>query len=178
MESIRKHIRQLLKEAMAFEFEQKGGLIIFSTDVNAVVDSNQLIAKIRSLMATIKNRMSVRKKVTSAIQSSVGSGNSFGFTMGQNFKGRFYDAETKKTFDEKSYTLEVVGITPYVLGLIARNICKVFNQKMVLVKDYETGKIYMEDTIDDGINPLSSTSSSAQPEPSVTTDYQKAAVAQ
>lgn len=145
MKNIRLLIRESIKEALNFEFEQKGGMIVFSADINATIEGHKFVSKIRAMMDTIRNKFLLRKKVTQAVKQSLPPTESFGFTIGKGYKGRFYDSDTGLTFDEDSYTLEVIGVSTEYLQLIARNISRIFNQKMVLVKDYQTGKIYMED---------------------------------
>jgi hypothetical protein len=116
----------------------KGGIIVFSTDVNAVkVSKSKLVSWFKSKYETFYNRLMKNKKlsniITSKFSKDIGS-----FTIGNFFKGRY--VENGKTFDEKSTSIEILGVPSEVLVRLATEIARNFNQSTVLLKDKNTNK--------------------------------------
>lgn len=130
-----------LTEAIDHEFdkEEHGGIITFSTDVNAVeLSPNKLVNWIKQKVKTLGNRFFKNRKIDKAAKE----GGAAAWTVGHFLDGR-YTAKNGKGFGEKSLSIEIVGITSQQLQNIAEDICKVFEQETVLVKDFITGKIYL-----------------------------------
>ncbi len=50
-----------------------------------------------------------------------------------------------KTYDEKSLSVEIIDIPFEMLVAVAESIAKEFNQKEVLVKSYDNGRIILVD---------------------------------
>lgn len=118
---------------------EKGGIIIFSTDVNATLkdmfpNASDFKRKLYGIWHSVKNKMNVTKMVTNAMPHNSG------FTLGHNFKGRYIDPSGKK-FDESSWTLEILFMSFEGVAAIAAHICRIFSQQEVLVKDNATSKI-------------------------------------
>lgn len=118
--------------------KHNGGIVVFSTDVNAVdISKSQIVSWFRKRFNTFINRLSKDRKLTNIIatkfQESVKS-----FTIGNFFKGRY--VERGKVFDEKSISIEVLGISSEILIRLATEIARDFNQSTVLLKDYNTNK--------------------------------------
>ena len=67
------------------------------------------------------------------------------FSIGNFFKGKYIDLKTGKTFNEKSISVELLGIPSDVLVAIATDICKEFKQQSVIVKDFNKNAFYMVD---------------------------------
>lgn len=130
-----------MSEAIDFEFgkEEHGGIITFSTDVNAVeLSPNKLVNWVKQKVATIGNRLGKNKKIDK-IASKNGA---VAWTVGNFLNGR-YMSKRGKGFGEKSLSLEIVGISSEQLQKIAEELCEEFKQETVLVKDFATGKIYL-----------------------------------
>jgi hypothetical protein len=131
--------RCLLSEGIDWDVEQeeKGGIIVFSTDVNAVrLSSNKLINFMRQKVETMKNRMGVTRKI-----DKIANDNELvGWTIGHYLDGR-YQAKNGQNFGENSLSIELIGIDEDKLIRIAEEICRAFMQEGVLVKSYSTGRI-------------------------------------
>lgn len=115
----------------------KGGIIVFSTDVNAVeLSKNKLVNFIKQKFATFANRIGATKKIDTIANNH----DLVGWTIGHYLDGR-YRAKNGKNFGENSLSVELVGISEDKLIKIAEDICAVFQQECVLVKSYSTGRI-------------------------------------
>lgn len=116
----------------------KGGLIVFSTDVNAVqMSENAIVNWIKQKLTTLKQRLMHKKMMTDTIKRY---DEVYGFTIGNFMSGR-YKSESGKIFDEHSMSVEIIGIPRDTLFDIADELMKAFNQESVLVKDYESNNI-------------------------------------
>jgi len=129
-----------LSEAVDFEVDdnQKGGVIVFSTDVNAIPQSsNKIVNWIKQKAMTLNNRINSAKKIDKISQEH----NLVGWTIGKALNGR-YTAKNGTPFGENSLSVEIVGVDSNTLIDIATQLCKEFDQESVLVKDYTNNKIY------------------------------------
>ena len=140
--------RLRLQEKISYEFDESGGIIVFSTDVNAMVDKKGFLNKIKGIfkgkIQTLINRFKKYSKLDTTLSSF---GDVQAYSVGNFFKGKYFDRETGKTYTEKSLSVEIIGIDSKLLVTIAEEIAKGFNQKEVLVKDYNTNKIFLVDTL-------------------------------
>lgn len=130
-----------IKEGIDYNFgnEEKGGIIVFSTDVNSVeLDENKLVNWLKKKASTIENRLFKDKKINNISQKHDLSA----WTVGKSLSGR-YTAKNGKVFDEKSLSVEIIGIDSNELLNIAEELCIMFLQESVLVKDYSTGKVFL-----------------------------------
>lgn len=123
------------------EFEpsetEQGGMIIFSTEVNAIKQSeNKIINWLKKKIKSIKNKLKTYSKVDQIAQKY----DLVGWTVGKFLNGR-YTGRDHKVYDENSISVEIVGITSETLIKIAEDICKEFEQESVMVKDYNTKKV-------------------------------------
>lgn len=135
-----------LAESISYTFEDKGGIIVFSTDVNAMVDAKGFVNKIKGFFKgkfnTLMNRLLRIKKLDSLLKNYK---DVMAYSIGNFFKGKYFDRKTGKTYSEKSLSIEIIGIPSDLLVPIAESIAKEFMQKEVLVKNYETDKIFLVD---------------------------------
>ncbi len=133
-------------ESISYTFEDKGGIIVFSTDVNAMVDGKGIKNKIKGFFKgkfkTIMNRLLRVSKLDNLLKNYQ---DVMAYSIGNFFKGKYFDREYNKTYSEKSLSIEIIGIPSSLLVPIAENIAKEFDQKEVLVKDYDSGKIFLVD---------------------------------
>ena len=135
--------RCLMNESVDWEVDadKKGGIVVFSTDVNAVnLSPNRVANWIRQKFATFKNR----QQSTRIIDKIANKNELVGWTIGHYLDGR-YHAKNGKNFGENSLSLELVGIDDDKLIHVAEDICKEFMQECVLVKSYSTGRIMFVD---------------------------------
>jgi hypothetical protein len=129
-----------LTEEISYEFEDKGGIIVFSVNVNAVqLSSNKLINFIKNSFETAKNKIFKDKKINKVLSNY---DEVYGVTIGNYVKGR-YKSDSGNLFDESSLSIEIIGIKPDVLNRVAEDLAKEFQQETVLVKDYTSNRIYL-----------------------------------
>ena len=130
----------------------RGGIIVFSTDVNAVqMDNNRMLNKIKQLIVTFNNRFNRGKKIHKTInkfndivnepEERIGA-----YSVGNFFKGK-YVGDNGEMYNEKSLSVEINGISSMHLLSFAELLAQEFMQETVLVKDLNMNKIYMADDI-------------------------------
>lgn len=139
--------------------DYRGGIIVFSTDVNAVFsNNNNLFTKLKDTLTkkfkTYKNRFFVDKKIDKSVKhfNQVGSltdleGNIIddyigAFSIGNFFKGR-YIGDDGKVYNEKSISIEINGISSIGLYKFGEIIASEFEKETVLVKDFNNNKIFL-----------------------------------
>ena len=116
----------------------KGGIIVFSTDVNAVdISKSKIVSWFKKKYETFINRLMKNKKLTNIISTKFSKDIS-SFTIGNFFRGRY--VENGKIFDEKSISISILGVPSEVLIRLATEIARSFNQSTVLLKDKNTNK--------------------------------------
>ena len=132
--------------------QHRGGIVVFSTDVNAVkLNDNKLINKIKQLIITFNNRINRNKKIHSTInklnkeirksEERIGA-----YSVGNFFKGK-YVGDNGEMYNDKSLSVEINGISSRNLLSFAELLTKEFMQETVLVKDLNMNKIYLADSI-------------------------------
>ncbi len=131
-----------------FASEEKGGIIIFSTDVNAnIKDKKSFRGKVQEFIKknfqTIVNRLAHNKKLTKLFSSEEFRKSIKGFSVGNFFTGRYVNKDTGKIYDEKSLSVEIIDISFPTLIAVAEAIAKEFNQEAVLVMDHDKGRILL-----------------------------------
>lgn len=129
-----------LNEGIDFEpsANEKGGIITFSTDVNAEKQSeNKIVNWLKQKMMTIINRLNATKKI-----DKIASDNELvGWTIGHYLDGRYTSPKNGKQYGENSLSVEIVGVNFETLMKIAMEICASFSQESVLVKDFSSGRV-------------------------------------
>lgn len=100
------------------DIDPKGGVVVFSTDVNDVELPPNRVA----------NWVTANETGLT------------GWTIGHYLEGR-YRAKNGRNFGGKSLCLELVGIDDNKLVSVAENICGAFAQECVLVKSYSSSQI-------------------------------------
>ena len=114
-----------------------GGQIIFSTDVNSKDFSNNKFKNfIIQKFKTFKNRFTAKKSLDKIRRKN----DIYAWTIGQYFQG-VYTGENGKTFSEESIVIDIIGVSKKEIFKLAEEICKVFDQDLVLVKT--DNKIYI-----------------------------------
>lgn len=129
----------------------RGGVIVFSTDVNAVNRGSGLLGKLKSWadnkLETIKNRYSKDSKLSKLIQKFNSTHNDDlhigAFSIGNLFNGRYVSGGN--VYDEKSASIEILGVPSEVLLLLGTEIANDFKQETVLIKDFNRDKFYLAD---------------------------------
>jgi len=137
---IQPNVESELTEEIDFEFEDKGGVIVFSVNVNAVeLSKNKLVRFIKNQFETATNILFKTDKINKVIKNNP---KILGVTIGNFVKGR-YKAKDGSLYDESSLSVEIVGITSDVLNKTAEELAQEFKQETVLVKNYHENKIYL-----------------------------------
>lgn len=133
-----------LNEGAQFEpsENEKGGIIVLSTDVNAVKQSeNKVINFLKQKMKTIANRFTATKKI-----DKIASDNELiGWTIGHFFNDRYTSPKNGKQYGENSLSIEIIGVDFDKLYKIAMEVCDSFEQESVLLKDYSSGRVLFVD---------------------------------
>lgn len=115
-----------------------GGVVVLSVNVTHA-GSSGLWGALRRFVDTWKNRLCKAAIATRAVTKAAGKG--IGFSLGNLFRGRYVDS-SGAVFDENSFAVEIVGITPEQLEEIAGALRDEFKQESVLVKDNATNEVY------------------------------------
>lgn len=131
----------------------RGGIVVFSTDVqqnskDQITTLGKLKGIVQDKFDTFKNKVLKNSKLTKLIQKHnlatpedyyIGS-----FSIGKFFHGRYVDFKGR-VYNEKSSSLEILGVPSEVLLLLATEIAKDFKQETVLVKDLNKNRFYLAD---------------------------------
>jgi hypothetical protein len=116
----------------------KGGMVIFSTDINATGgDNRSIINRVKNWATTIYNRLTSVRRTKQKVYDS----GALGMTIGRYMRGVYKDSKGRK-WDENSLCVEVLYIDSRQLEELATSICREFKQEAVLVKDNNNGEIY------------------------------------
>lgn len=128
----------------------RGGVIVFSTEVNAVtLDKNQILNKIKQIITTYKNRFRRGSIIHQAVNKFNQENEEYigAYSVGNYFQGK-YVGDNGEMYNESSMCIEVNGLSSRSLLKLAELLCKAFMQETVLVKDLNLNKIYMADAIE------------------------------
>ena len=126
----------------------KGGVITFSTDVNAVkMSGNKLINKIKQVVETFKQRIGKGNIIHKAVRrfNDASEEHIGAYSVGNFFHGR-YVGDSGEMYNEKSVSVEVNGLSSKSLVKLAEYLAEMFRQETVLVKDLNNGKIFLVDS--------------------------------
>ena len=127
----------------------RGGIIVFSTDVNAVeLDKNKIINKIKQVITTFKNRLKKDTIIHNVMNKFNDKGGEYigAYSVGNFFKGK-YVGDNGEMYNERSLAVEINGLSSESLLKVAEMIAQEFMQETVLVKDLNKNKIYTADSI-------------------------------
>lgn len=135
-----------LYEGVDYETEYPGGMIIFSTELNATIEDKEKFSQKIKLFFTKKlksfvNDLNVEKRIKNILFDEF---NLIGYTFGKNFNG-MYKSKDGKIYNEKSYTITIVDVKSSILKLIAEKVCKEFEQETVMLHDFNENKVYFID---------------------------------
>lgn len=98
---------------------------------------DRIAAKLRTYWQRFFKDLIVDRAVLEILtQSGVG----VGWSIGPTFKGRFYDAQKKVLYPERSFYVEVLDAPYPLLKTIAEKLRRAFKQQEVILKSYDTGE--------------------------------------
>lgn len=132
--------------------DYRGGIIVFSTNVNAVkLSKNAFKNKIKTIIVNFEQRFFSGKKINNVINdfnksfktSPNGKDETIcAFSIGNAFKGR-YVGDNNEVYNERSMSIEVNGLSSEGLLYLGEMIARAFHQETVLIKDLNKNKIYL-----------------------------------
>ena len=129
--------------------EYRGGIIVFSTDVNAItLDSNKFLNKVKQVIMTFKQRYKKDSIIHNVMNKFNDKGGEYigAYSVGNFFKGK-YVGDNGEMYNERSLAVEINGLSSESLLKVAEMIAQEFMQETVLVKDLNKNKIYTADSI-------------------------------
>ena len=128
--------------------DYRGGIITFSTDLNAVqLSKNVVLNKIKQTIETFKQRLLRFKKIHNLINRFNEKEDEYigAYSVGNFFHGK-YVGDNGEMFNEKSLSIEINGLSSKSLVRLAEDIADEFKQETVLVKDLNKNKIFLVDS--------------------------------
>lgn len=132
-----------LREGIQYEppSDEKGGIIVFSEESNAVqLSSDKLINRVKQIISTSNNKFHSKR----TIDEIANDNNLIVWTAGNYLDGR-YKAKNGICYGEKSLSVEITGVNSNTLIKITEQLCAVFKQESVLLKDYSNNRILFVD---------------------------------
>ena len=129
--------------------DYRGGVIVLPTAINAVEMSHDVfLNKVNQVVGTYGNRPRkgrvIRKSLNGEGTEHIGA-----YSVGRSFTGKFV-GDKEEVYDEKSLSVEMNGLSGRSLLRLAKMLADAFERKPMLVKDLNTGKIYLADPIPPG----------------------------
>lgn len=119
--------------------QYNGGIIIFSTDVNAIeLSPNKLKNYILQKLKTMQQRLTYGKKIDKIANNH----NLIGWTIGNYLHGHYHSNVTNQNYSKKSISVQIVGVDTPTLLKIASELCRDFYQESVMVQNQNDGHIY------------------------------------
>jgi len=121
-------------------FLPPGGMLVLSTDVNAEGMpgfKGKLVSIVKSLYQRVMKNWLVKDVMDPMFKQR---GEDSGWSIGNLFRGRFFDSKTGNVYDEKSFAIDVRGVELDFLEKVAEKLGKKFKQRSVLLIDNGTGR--------------------------------------
>jgi len=135
--SINSVFRNLLEDT-EISPEMLGGILVLQSEFNLTYDICEFLKRINEM---IVQSISLSKADTST--SVFDYNDQIYYSYGNFFIGAYNDSESGYIYNKKCLSIEIKGISPEVLQLIAHSVNIEFNQKQLLVKDYKSERIYL-----------------------------------
>ena len=122
-----------------------GGQIVMSIDVNAT-SGRGFVGWAKGFMKTFMNRVQRSGKVDKEIKRMLEEGGiRAGWNIGNLYKGRYYSPKSGQTFNEKSFAIDIRGVSFEFVKQAGEAMRKKFDQEAVLLVDHSNGKAYLMD---------------------------------
>lgn len=129
--------------------DYRGGVIVLPTDVDVVeMSQNTVLDKVKQVVMTYGNKLREGRVVREPLDGE-GTEHIVAYSVGRSFTGK-YVGDNGEMYDEKSLSVEVNGFSGRSLLRLAEMLADAFDRKPMLVKDLNTGKIYLVDPIPSG----------------------------
>ncbi len=127
-------------------FDYKGGMVILSTDVSSLEVSDSKIKNwfVKTTLTT-KNNFFIKKGLFNLFKKFLSKGvkKYIGTLSIGNFFNGGYIGGNGKTFNEKSISIELGGVSSEGLTYFAKEIAREFDQEVVLIKDFNKNKVFL-----------------------------------
>ena len=121
-------------------YNMRGGIITFSTDISSTILYNdKIINSLKQKIVTIANRITAMEGIDKVAKNFKLKG----WSATKGLHGKYIDRKTGVLFDEKSLSVELMGISTDYLLDVAENLCNDLKQQSVLVKSYENNDIWL-----------------------------------
>lgn len=118
-----------------YEPEESGGLIVFPLDVNAM-DVDNFVNSVKKFYHTWEQCL-----VPSIERDKEEEKHTISTWSVGNFFKRNYTADNGDIYNEKSMSIEIIGVDYTAIIRISVDLCSEFKQETVLVKSYSNNKI-------------------------------------
>lgn len=125
--------------------DYRGGIIVFSTDVNAVSLSHDVLKnKLKTIITNFQQRFFSDKKLNKLINKFNKYNKKYigAYSIGNSFKGK-YVGDNGEEYNERSMSVEINGLSSKGLLYLGEMIARAFHQESVLIKDLNQNKIYL-----------------------------------
>lgn len=134
----------MLNKEIDFEFENSGGTINFSTDLDAtLIKAQTFIVMVKfffnSKWRAFLNGINVRGRIKNILADKFIKSE---YSLRRNLLSVYTSKNGVIMYKKKSYTMAIDGLDSDVLILIATEICKEFKQEIVMVRDFNKNKVY------------------------------------
>lgn len=140
---LKKRIASLLLRAEEDLFLGYGGMIVISSNVNALTGKG-LLGKVKAFGQTMLNRWYKDKYTDDEIRALAKKYRiDTGWSVGNLFKGHYYSPDSGDSFDEQSFSIDVRGAPLSFVKEVAKALARKFKQESVLLIDHETNKSFL-----------------------------------
>ena len=124
-------------------------MIVLPTAINAVEMSHDVFQnKVNQVVSAYGSRLRKGRIIRKSLNGE-GTEHIVAYSVGRSFTGK-YVGDNGEMYDEKSLSVEVNGLSGRSLLRLAEMLAGTFMRKTMLVKDLNTGKIYLVDPIPSG----------------------------
>lgn len=118
-----------------------GGMVVLSTDVNATIEKASIANWAKGITQTLFNRfLRLRKVNRELMESLTKQGIDVGWSVGNLFHGRYHNPKTGEDYNEKSFAIDIRGVSFDFVREVAKKLIDKFHQHSVLVVDYSTNR--------------------------------------
>jgi hypothetical protein len=142
-EAVKKNNNSFNRVSKITQEVNNGGMIVLSSDINVIGDNED--NKDNKAEGTNYQRSFGKEYISSTIDNYISEKNldGIGHTIGKNFSGRY--VKNGQVYDENSFTIDLADIDSKTLLDIAADLAHNFQQKEVLVRDFNVNKTYFVD---------------------------------
>lgn len=137
-------VPKYLYEAVDFEADNPGGMIVFSTILmNTLGNAESFMDKVKYFFDVIWKPFINNLKVSNELKDLINKYEVLIYSAGRNFKGS-YTNKNGITFNKTSFTINISAVDSNTMKLMATEICREFQQETLMVRDFNdaAAKVY------------------------------------